>query len=786
MENRSMKNYRETNEFREQLERYLHIVSLNKLWVIVITSIFTVLWILIFALFIEKETNYPTSTLIRFGDPRSRTPVGAMRDFSSMSNESKVAVLHSNVFLGKVVDSLKLNVEIETRKVRRLELIKKIDLAPNVEYGQYQLQMLEPKLNMYYTNKQKDIKHKLITSSRISNDSLIVISGNGLTLTLDKSVFNKYNPINLNCVPKRVAVEKLKGAIETRIDESRTLLTIIYTHKDPYFSAYVSNKISAAFLDQLLEYNRYQTSSVIKSLEEQLEVARTELKISEDAVRQFRENNPLVFLANDGQQIASNLASYETNRGNYNRVSAELQALLDKKAQIGTGGNIHYYYQELLSFLISQNVAAATPYGAEFDQVSNELQRLRNQNYSDDHPQVINLNNQLRGVEEEIEKSARTYQISLQNNLNDAQQNIVSFQSNLRRLPRNQLQLAELERDRQIKENIVSSILMRYNEAKVTDASVISEAFLIDDAQPPLIYVGFFDKLPFYLMGLVIGLVLAVGIFVGADFMSDRVKSITSVETNINVPVLGTIPVIGDEKEVPGVKDLEKELDTKLITSDYAPNIAGEKFRLLRTKLSMESGSTKKSLLITSLRPGEGKALVAANLAITFAQQKLPTLLIDADLRRGVLHNSFNLKKRPGLAEILVMNNPIDRSELVSKAQNTHIPNLYLMASGMQIPNPSELLGSQRMKNFIDIAESQYGMIIIDTPPMEFIPDALVLNNLVHNILLIVRYGKTHLQKLREKIFEYSKIRSDFQGVIINAYEELRKKDHYSYSYYHY
>ncbi len=348
------------------------------------------------------------------------------------------------------------------------------------------------------------------------------------------------------------------------------------------------------------------------------------------------------------------------------------------------------------------------------------------------------------------------------------------------------MRLAELERDRRVKDSILSSILSRINEARVNDAAIIADAFIIDEAQPPIVSNKLMEKLPFYVAGLFIGLIFSVVLFIGMDFLDSSVKSISDIEQKVHFPVLVTIPVIGSEKEIPDMKDLKKDYDPKLITSDYAPHIAGEKFRLLRTKLVLGDGRMKKTVLLTSLQPGEGKSLVAANLAVTCAQQKLTTLLIDADLRRGVLHHTFNLKKKPGLAEILVNKAPLALEDLILRLQNTHIPNLSLLSSGMQIPNPSELLGSARIKELLGICEQKFDYIIIDTPPVEFIPDAIVLNSHIHNVLMVVRYGKTNLSKLKEKLNEYTNFHKDFQGLIINAHQDFSKKDKYTYSYYHY
>jgi capsular exopolysaccharide synthesis family protein len=346
--------------------------------------------------------------------------------------------------------------------------------------------------------------------------------------------------------------------------------------------------------------------------------------------------------------------------------------------------------------------------------------------------------------------------------------------------------LAELQRDKQVKENIYSSILIKYNEAKISDAAIITDAYIIDRAEPPRSYSGgLLDKM-IYLLGLVLGLFMAVGLFVAIDYFDKSVKEADTVQKVLHVPVLTTIPLIGESKELPDETDLQKKLDAKLITSDYAPNIAGESFRLLRTKILMNDEEKHHSLIVASLNPGEGKSLVSSNLAITFAQQKIPTVLIDCDLRRGVLHNSFTCDKKPGLSDLLAGTAKIEIDGISKVIQKTHVPYLFILSSGSQIPNPSELLGSNRMREIYSELKREFGAIILDTPPLDFIPDAMVLNNFIHRMILVVRYGKTNLNKLSQKIQEFNQVRQDLLGVVINASSEVLPKKYYSYSYYQY
>ena len=193
-----------------------------------------------------------------------------------------------------------------------------------------------------------------------------------------------------------------------------------------------------------------------------------------------------------------------------------------------------------------------------------------------------------------------------------------------------------------------------------------------------------------------------------------------------------------------------------------------------------------KSIFITSLNPNEGKSLNASNLAITFAQQKLPTLLIDADLRRGVLHHSFACKKKPGFSDFLYSNADINDENIKKVIQQTHIPNLYLLSSGRPIPNPSEVLGSDRSREVIKFLISRFGFVIIDTPPIMVTSDAVIISQYVDTGLFVVRAEKTNTSHVKDKISEYGEFSNRLKGMLLNFARYEISSENYKYSYYNY
>lgn len=781
----SSKNTQQTDPI-DLIRRYLKIIWKRKFWILLIFIFITAAWTVFYSMFLKKSAVYTAYAIIKFDDPRSNRRIDAVTDFAETQTEAKVAILQTRSFLEKVVDSLDMNIIVNTPGVNRFKLFKKINYDMQAKYGDYKLLNVGNRVDVYYKNDKDKVKNIQINTFELPADSVFNLSMNGLHIKFNTNYLKSLPQVEFSFVEKSVIINAVRNKLEMRLDRSRTILTLGYKSTVPKLAALVINTIANYFVDQLLEYKKYTTTSVLKSFEEQLQAARKELDKSEEELRRFREQNPYLMLTDGGANIVRNLSAQQTELDAVDNSSTRLSSLIQQKNK-GTSQDRDLVYSEILSVLEAQNLSGIHVLADKFRDLTDEKARLLADNYSPQHPQVVEIENNISDLQREIDSRASSFIEELEKRKDNLQSEISTNQRDLRRLPRGELRLAELQRDRTVKESIYSNILVRYNEAKVSDAAIMPDAFLIEEADIPSVeQTGVSGSLKRLLFGPFLGLAFGIGLFILLDFMDKTVKDAKEVSAKLNLPVLASIPVINDEKEIPDDLNPERKVDSKLITSSYAPHLAGESFRVLRTKAMMNIKSENIAFLVASLNPNEGKSLVASNVAITFAQQKIPTVLLDCDLRRGVLHNSFSCSKKPGLTDILVGNSPIQMSEISKMIQQTHIPNLFLISNGIQVPNPSELLGGNRMREVFEVLKREFGAIIFDTPPIEFIPDALVLNNFVHNIIFVVRYGKTNLAKIREKIKEFPTAKADLMGVVINAHQDMVEKKYDAYSYYHY
>jgi len=228
----------------------------------------------------------------------------------------------------------------------------------------------------------------------------------------------------------------------------------------------------------------------------------------------------------------------------------------------------------------------------------------------------------------------------------------------------------------------------------------------------------------------------------------------------------------------------QRKLDPHLITAPYiAPHI-GELFRSLRMKLLLSLHEEKdKSVIISSLDAEVGKSTLSANLAVSCAQQGMKTLLVDGDLRRGVLHNTFVVEKSPGLSDILFSDTPCTDATMQPLLQTTHVPNLRVLACGSNNANPTEMLASQRFTLVKNLLSSLTDILIFDSVPMGVAMDSVVIHDRFSRYIFVARAGKTDIVALQKKLDEFPPLKKKTAGIILNRARLSRAKTSYYYMY---
>ncbi|MUV37287.1 putative tyrosine-protein kinase CapB [Lentibacillus sp. JNUCC-1] len=221
----------------------------------------------------------------------------------------------------------------------------------------------------------------------------------------------------------------------------------------------------------------------------------------------------------------------------------------------------------------------------------------------------------------------------------------------------------------------------------------------------------------------------------------------------------------------------QKSTARALITKLNPRSPVTEQYRTIRTNLQFSAVDEEfHTVMLTSAGPGEGKSMTAANLAVVYAQQDKKVLLVDADMRKPTVHYTFGLTNMTGLSNVLV-----GETILTDAINSTDVPNLEVMSCGPIPPNPSELLGSKRMRAFIQHARDQYDMIIFDTPPVLAVTDAQILANICDGSLLVVRSKVTDTDGAKKAIELLNAADTKILGTVLNDVEAKNSNYYYYY-----
>lgn len=215
-----------------------------------------------------------------------------------------------------------------------------------------------------------------------------------------------------------------------------------------------------------------------------------------------------------------------------------------------------------------------------------------------------------------------------------------------------------------------------------------------------------------------------------------------------------------------------------LIAHNDLKNPATEAYRVIRTSIQFaQAGKELKTLAVTSCIPNDGKSMTAANLAVVLTQAGKSVLLIDCDMRNPTVHKNFNLSNKVGLSSCISMG-----TALSDAVQKTSIEGLYALTGGVIPPNPSELLGSEQMKNVLQRAKEQYDYVLIDTPPVMPVTDALIVSRFVDGMILVIASAEVKVEMARDVKNQLVNAGANILGVVLNKV----RSEHHGYGYYYY
>ncbi|MBN1479170.1 polysaccharide biosynthesis tyrosine autokinase [candidate division KSB1 bacterium] len=584
------------------------------------------------------------------------------------------------------------------------------------------------------------------------------------------------------------------------------ILKIIVQANDPNAAKNIANSYVDHIIDWNTQKNRKEISSIRNFVEGQLSVFQDKLRDAEEALVTFKENNDVIQLSDASSKVLENLTEAEVA---YSKARAEREALQQRK---------HIIEQKKQELLPSLGV----PVSKITQQLKEELLDLERQ-YSRLQLQVgLDDQEKLASMREKINQTKQDLIDELMHNA--AQENLVDPLSQIRNLlqeaitidvdletckaqeqalknavdehdaelqmlPQQELELARLIRAKEVNDKIYGTLLEKREEARITESGKIGDIRVIDYAELPIKPVKP-QKKKIFVLALMLGLSLGVGLAFFLNSLDNSLKSEQDVEKCLNLPVLASIPNISSNgvlRKITKKEDADNLYSSKLLSQLLAKSYIFEAYRSLQLNFSLlNPDKNLKTVVITSAAPGEGKTLTSLNIAQLYARAGIRTLVMDCDLRRPMVHKALKIRQEPGLTNALIDKAAHLESYVQLFNDESLHDNLAVLTCGALPPNPSEILGSKRMGDLLAQLEDMYGLIIIDAPPIISVTDSIILGQKVDGVLLVLRSGKITREAAQKakKILENSKIH--IAGTLLNDVD-LKKvygyyKDYYYYS----
>ncbi len=521
------------------------------------------------------------------------------------------------------------------------------------------------------------------------------------------------------------------------------ILLLSYKDHNPKWAKQFLEGLIKNFIDYTIEDQSFTEQKQLEFVLDQLAVIEKKLALSENRLEGFKTSHNITNIHLQMEEVIKKIALLE-------------DTLTQTKTRLKTAS-------WLLKEIKKGNYPVLSTLGINYpaiDEMIQNLQQLEHDKarllskFTTRHPDVIAVTDNIVKQKKAITKAAQAIYNELLQRKNDLDHDLKLYQNLLKEFPTKEKELERIKRIYDVNDNIYNYLLKKQSELSLKNLTHTSNKKILDYPQVPSRPIS-----PKLKMVLVLSLFLAlVTIFLHAlwRLLSDKfIKSIEDVAEISDIPIYGLIPY---------VKDATLYNRAYVITNPNSP--AAEAFRTIRTNLDyVVTEHSSKLILISSSVPNEGKTVVASNLAAIIGMGEKKCILLSLDLRKPQLHHKFKLQNSKGMSDVLSGKAALE--DVIWRHQ--HYKNLHIVTSGRVPPNPAELLASDKMAEVIRNVRKKYDYIIIDTPPVHYVSDAINLFKYADINLFVLKSEfsrKEYLIKLDRLV---KKLKLKHSGLILNS-----------------
>lgn len=613
----------------------------------------------------------------------------------------------------------------------------------------------------------KNKEKKILTFNQVYEDDLFsfkIIRNHGV---FNKNVFGKTYYFTF-LEPSSYA-KYIQQILNVQLYSTQsTLLWIWIVDKNVERNIDLINAIVDVYIEENIKRKNYTARKTIEFIDYQIGQFSDSLRISEMQLQKFKLSVPTIDLKKDGNKIYEELLKLE---GDKKKLLLQKKYYTFLKEELDKEGDISFFYPSLLGIedvflekILSEYSSKKLNYDIFKSNVDSQL------NIAANKQKIVELS-KLKGL---IAKYLNDAIDVLNNKLSDIDRNIKKIESDISALPEKEREYIQINRKFELNNQIYTFLLQRRMEASITLASNEPDVYVVDRASWGTVqYKGRRGGMSFTKL-MVIGILFSIGLIVLLELAKVRIDNLSEVEFFANIPILSAVPFNYRDNNLPVVKHPNSSIS--------------EAFRRLRTNILYYFQKPKGNVIIlTSMISGEGKSFISANLAASFANLNKKTLLICFDLRKPKIEEFFPfLAKKPGFTHFYLDQKTL--KEIIFRYEEKNFDNLFLMSNGDIPPFPAEMIESEKTKELITKLKEEFDVIVIDTPPVGIVADALSLLDLADIFLYVVREAYTFKNSI--KIINQIVLDRNIKkaGIIYNGlkkYISYAQRYGYSYNYYY-
>ena len=585
------------------------------------------------------------------------------------------------------------------------------------------------------------------------------------------SAMPRKRSVEFTVVTPRDASVALLRSVNVVLPRNSNFLRISLKGEDPRQITRVMNLWIQEFVNAAADAKKRNTVEFSKILQGQLTYAEKELKDAEGALQSFRVH--VITLPSEGSAISPGLEmtrdpvfqNFFQQKVQYENARRDREALENMLAGSARGSLTPEALYSIPGLLEGGGGEPLRSAISELNTKEAQLRALR-QTYTDEHPRVRELAQQVQALQTgTIPELSRGVLAQLRTRETDLGKRIETASSDMRAIPTRPIEEMRLRRDVEASANLYNTLLNRYEEAKLAQASAVPDVSILDSAvTPQRPATNTAPKL--IILALLASFGLAVGLALLLDRLDSRFRYPTQATEELGLQIIGAVPTIRRGRNA--AVDLEEAAQVV------------ESFRSIRLNIrhAFDAGGP---LLFTVTSPGvhDGKSLVSSNLALAFAEGGYRTVLVDGDTRRGTQHAMFGVDQRPGLLDFLAGETGLD-----DVVRTTQHEKLSIVPCGTRRHRGPELIASPVMNALVGELATRFDVVVVDSPPLSAGIDPYALSTATGNLLLVLRAGETDRKLAQAKLRVVQRLPVRLLGAVLNDVRTTEGEyRYYSYEY---